>query len=43
MDIKKYENFSKAGKDSMKKYLYLLDTKPKKNIFYDELLFAAFY
>jgi len=39
MDIKKYENFSKAGKDSMKKYLYLLDTKPKKNIFYDELLF----
>ena len=39
MDIKEYENFSKAGKSSMKKYLYLLETKPKKNFFYDELLF----
>ena len=39
MDIKNYENFSKAGKDSMKKYLYQLDTKPKKKFVYDELLF----
>ena len=39
MDIKNYENFSKAGKDSMKKYLYQLEAKPKKKFVYDELLF----
>ena len=33
MDIIKYENFSKAGTDSLKKYLHLLSKKRSLNIF----------
>ena len=39
MDIKKYENLSKAGKDSVKKYLYLLTKKEKKKFDYDNTTF----
>ena len=39
MDIKKYENLSKAGKDSVKKYLYLLEKKEKKKFDFTDLFF----
>lgn len=39
MDIKKYENLSKAGKDSVKKYLYLLTKKEKKKFDFTDLFF----
>ena len=37
MDFKKYENYSKAGKSSIKKYLYLFLQKQKTKKFEDTL------
>ena len=39
MDIKKYENLSKAGKDSLKKYLYLLTKKEKKKYDFSDIFY----
>ena len=39
MDIKKYVNFSKAGKDSVKKYLYLLTKKKKRKNDFNDIFF----
>ena len=39
MDIKKYVNYSKAGKDSVKKYLHLIQKKKKRKDDFDALSF----
>ena len=39
MDNKKYENLSKAGKNSVKKYLYLLSKKEKRKFDFNDLFY----